>query len=94
MVDPEQLAREVPDGDTGVLLAKGPGVMSGGYWQDDAATKAAFVDGYFNTGAPGRVTGYLPEPAAVSRMCMPSCPRMATLSNMKSLVEGTYKARL
>lgn len=51
MVDPEQLAREVPDGDTGVLLAKGPGVMSGGYWRDDAATKAAFVDGYFNTGA-------------------------------------------
>lgn len=59
----------MPDGATGVLLAKGPGVMSGGYWKDDAATKAAFVDGYFNTGATRGVGGVWH--AHVPAMCTP-----------------------
>jgi acyl-CoA synthetase (AMP-forming)/AMP-acid ligase II len=36
VVDPETLA-DVPEGQQGLLLARGPGVMAG-YWQDDAAT--------------------------------------------------------
>lgn len=50
VVDPEHLEREVPDGATGVLMAKGPGVMSGGYWRNQEANDAAFLDGFFNTG--------------------------------------------
>jgi acyl-CoA synthetase (AMP-forming)/AMP-acid ligase II len=50
VADPEDLTKEMPDGEVGVLLAKGPGVMKHGYWNDPKATKAAFVDGYFITG--------------------------------------------
>ena len=48
VVDPTTHAR-VPDGQQGLLLAAGPGVMSG-YWNDSAATRKAFVDGWFDTG--------------------------------------------
>eukprot|EP00892_Ulva_mutabilis_P000378 jgi/Ulvmu1/10340/UM061_0023.1 len=53
VVDPDCLEREVPDGETGVVLASGPGVMMR-YWNDPAATEAAFVGPYFNTGDLGR----------------------------------------
>lgn len=48
VVDPVTHAR-LPDGQQGLLLAAGPGVMSG-YWQDTAATHKAFIDGWFDTG--------------------------------------------
>lgn len=38
-----------PDGASGLLLVRGPGVMSG-YDGNAAATRAAFIDGWFNTG--------------------------------------------
>ena len=45
----------VPTGQTGVLMAKGPGVMSG-YIGNDKATAAAFdIEGYFDTGDLARV---------------------------------------
>ncbi len=53
VVDPDTLA-DVPDGQQGVILARGPGVLSG-YYEDPDATAKAFVagDGWFNTGACG-----------------------------------------
>lgn len=44
--------QELPDGQQGLLLARGPGV-SVGYFDDDAATAAAFADGWFDTGDLG-----------------------------------------
>jgi long-subunit acyl-CoA synthetase (AMP-forming) len=55
VVDPVTHAR-LPDGQQGLLLAAGPGVMSG-YWQDAAATHKAFIDGWFDTG--GWVGGWV-----------------------------------
>lgn len=48
VVDPTTHSR-LPDGQQGLLLAAGPGVMAG-YWRDAGATRKAFVDGWFNTG--------------------------------------------
>lgn len=42
----------VPDGQQGLVLAAGPGVMTGGYYSDTAATQKAFIDGWFDTGEP------------------------------------------
>ena len=46
VVDPEDPApdREVPDGEPGELLVRGPQVFAG-YWQDEAATQAAILPG-------------------------------------------------
>lgn len=62
VIDPQTL-KDVPDGEQGLLLARGPGVM-GGYDGAEAATAAAFPlgDGWFNTGdlgwrAPNGVAG-------------------------------------
>ncbi len=49
VVDPDTHA-PLPDGQQGLILAAGPGVMAGGYAGDAAATAGAFVDGWFNTG--------------------------------------------
>lgn len=53
LVDPETM-KEVPDGQRGLLLAKGPGVMAG-YYNDPGATAKAFQagDGWFDTGDLG-----------------------------------------
>ena len=54
IVDPET-RQPVTVGQSGLLLAKGPGVMLG-YMDDPAATAAAVdTEGYFNTGDLGRV---------------------------------------
>ena len=42
-------AQDVPDGETGELYLKGPNLFAG-YWRNDAATRAVFVDGWFKTG--------------------------------------------
>ena len=46
VVDPEDPDpdREVPDGEPGELLVRGPQVFAG-YWEDEAATQAAFLPG-------------------------------------------------
>ena len=44
--------RDVPEGETGELLVRGPAVF-GGYWRQPEATAAAFVDGWFRTGDLG-----------------------------------------
>eukprot|EP00878_Enallax_costatus_P036567 GHUV01041074.1.p1 GENE.GHUV01041074.1~~GHUV01041074.1.p1 ORF type:complete len:511 (+),score=205.18 GHUV01041074.1:480-2012(+) len=54
--------RPLPDGQQGLVLAAGPGVMAGGYLGDIEATRKAFVDGWFDTGdlgwrAPAGVPG-------------------------------------
>jgi malonyl-CoA/methylmalonyl-CoA synthetase len=41
--------RDVPDGEVGELLVRGPNVFSG-YWNRPDATADAFVDGWFKTG--------------------------------------------
>lgn len=53
IVDPETLA-PVADGQQGLVLARGPGVMAG-YYQDDMATAKAFRAGgaWFDTGELG-----------------------------------------
>lgn len=53
VVDPDSF-QDVPDGQQGLLLAKGPGVMKG-YYNDESATAKACVagDGWFNTGDLG-----------------------------------------
>jgi long-chain acyl-CoA synthetase len=45
-----------PPGEVGEVVARGPNVTAG-YWQDDDATKAAFVDGWYRMGD----VGYLDE---------------------------------
>lgn len=45
--------RDVPNGETGELLIRGPHVCAG-YWQNEAATAAALRDGWFYTGDMAR----------------------------------------
>lgn len=65
LVDPESL-QEVADGQQGLLLARGPGVMAG-YYADPGATAKAFKagDGWFDTGDLG---WRAPQGVAGSRM--------------------------
>lgn len=52
IVDDE--GRELPPGQVGEIVKKGPGLMLG-YYKDDAATAAAIKDGWFFTGDYGRM---------------------------------------
>lgn len=56
VVDPGTGA-DLPDGQQGLILARGPGVMAG-YYGDVASTDKAFApgDGWFDTGEPRRTT--------------------------------------
>ena len=50
IVDPENPSREVPEGEVGELIARGPQVFSG-YWnQDDETTEVFTQDGWLRTG--------------------------------------------
>ena len=44
--------RDLPEGETGELLVRGPAVFDG-YWRQPEATAAAFADGWFRTGDLG-----------------------------------------
>lgn len=52
IVDAE--GREVPPGERGEILIRGPNVMTG-YWRNPAATAAALAEGWFHTGDIGHV---------------------------------------
>jgi long-chain acyl-CoA synthetase len=49
IVHPDDPTKDVPRGERGELLAKGPQVMSG-YWKKPDATAEAFIDGWYRTG--------------------------------------------
>ena len=49
VVDPENPAKDLPDGETGELLARGPQVFAG-YWNDPEETAHALKDGWLHTG--------------------------------------------
>ena len=49
LVDQNDPTRDVPDGEPGEILVKGPQVFSG-YLDDPEETRTAFVDGWFRTG--------------------------------------------
>lgn len=53
IVDPETLD-DLPEGEIGELWFRGPNIV-GGYWRNEEATAAAFVDGWFRTGDLGFV---------------------------------------
>jgi acyl-CoA synthetase (AMP-forming)/AMP-acid ligase II len=50
----DESGRELPRGEVGEILVRGPMVMQG-YWRNPEATAAAFVDGWFRTGDAGRM---------------------------------------
>ena len=49
IVDRDDLARELPHGEEGELVARGPQVFSG-YWRRKDETEASFADGWLRTG--------------------------------------------
>ena len=48
--------REVPHGEIGEIVYRGPGTMAG-YWRKDRDTEAAIRDGWFHTGDAGTMDG-------------------------------------
>jgi fatty-acyl-CoA synthase len=50
----DEAGRDVPAGQSGEVLIKAPNLMTG-YWQDEAATRAAMNDGWYRTGDIGRL---------------------------------------
>lgn len=55
VVDPEE-GREFERGEVGEICVRSPQVVAG-YWNDEAATRTAFVEGWFRTGDLGFIDG-------------------------------------
>lgn len=55
IVDKDHLAKEIPNGEIGVVLTKGPMVMKG-YYKNEEKTAQVIQKGWFNTGDLGRKT--------------------------------------
>jgi long-chain acyl-CoA synthetase len=55
IVNKDTLKEEMPNGQTGVVLTKGPMVMKG-YYKNEKKTAEVIQDGWFNTGDLGRKT--------------------------------------
>lgn len=49
----DDAGKELPPGEVGEILAKGPGIFKG-YWDMPEATKAAFTDGWYHTNDLGK----------------------------------------
>ncbi len=56
VVDPDEPTRDVPSGERGELLVRGPQVFQG-YYGKPEATQAVFVDGWFRTGDIVQIDG-------------------------------------
>jgi len=55
IVDKDNYNRELPNGEIGIVLTKGPMVMKG-YYKNEKKTKEVIKDGWFNTGDLGKKT--------------------------------------
>ena len=55
IVDKDNLEKELPNGEVGILLVKGPMVMKG-YYKNEKKTKEVIKDGWFNTEDLGKKT--------------------------------------
>ena len=55
IVDKDNLEKELPNGEVGILLVKGPMVMKG-YYKNEEKTKEVIKNGWFNTGDLGKKT--------------------------------------
>lgn len=55
IVDKDNYDKELPNGEMGIVLTKGPMVMKG-YYKNEEKTKEVFKDGWFNTGDLGKKT--------------------------------------
>ena len=55
IVDKDHYNRELPNGELGIVLTKGPMVMKG-YYKNEEKTKGVIKDGWFNTGDLGKKT--------------------------------------
>ena len=55
IVDKDNYNKELPNGEMGIVLTKGPMVMKG-YYKNEEKTKEVIKDGWFNTGDLGKKT--------------------------------------
>ncbi len=55
IVNKDNYDKELPNGEMGIVLTKGPMVMKG-YYKNEEKTKAVIKNGWFNTGDLGKKT--------------------------------------